>query len=384
MPWNQPGGDNKDPWGGGGGNRKGPPDLDEIFKKLTDKLNGFGGFGKKKGDSGGGGGSGRGGIAGLMGLAILGFIIWAASGFYIVSEGERGIVLRFGKYQAVTNPGPHWHIPTPFEKVEMVDMEQVREFTHRASMLTEDENIVDIELAVQYLINDPVNFRFRVRSPEATLHDAVQAALREAVGKREMDYVLKEGRPQVASDTKTVTQDMLDRYNSGLLVTTVNLQQSQPPEEVQGAFYDAIKAREDNIRFVNEAEAYSNGILPQARGEAARILEEATAYEARISARAEGDASRFSQLLTEYEKAPDVTRKRLYIETVESVLSSTSKVMVDAKQSNSLMYLPLDKIIEQNKPAAQTQSQNTQTNEGNAAQSGQSNNRPSRGSRENR
>lgn len=383
MPWNQPGGDNKDPWGGG--NRKGPPDLEEIFKKLTDKL---GGFGNKKGGDGDSGGSGRGGMAGFMGLAILVLIIWVASGFYIVSEGERGIVLRFGKYQAVTNPGPHWHIPTPFETVEMVDMEQVREYTHRASMITEDENIVDIELAVQYLINDPVNFMFRVRAPEATLHDAVQAALREAVGKREMDYVLKEGRPQVAADTKTVTQAMLDRYKSGLLVTTVNLQQSQPPEEVQGAFYDAIKAREDNVRFVNEAEAYSNGIIPKARGEAARILEEAAAYKARISARAEGDASRFSQLLAEYEKAPDVTRQRLYIETVESVLSSSSKVMVDTKQENSLMYLPLDKMIQQGKSPApspsQSLSQEPQTNQGNTTQSGKNNIRPGRGSRESR
>jgi membrane protease subunit HflK len=378
MPWNQPGGDNKDPWGGG--NRKGPPDLDEVFKKLTDKLSA--GFGNKKGD---GGGTGRGGIAGIMGLAILGFIIWVASGFYIVSEGERGIVLRFGKYQSVTNPGPHWHIPTPFEAVEMVDMEQVREFTHRASMLTQDENIVDIELAVQYLINDPVNFTFRVRSPEATLNDAVQSALREAVGKREMDYVLKEGRPQVAADTKTVTQAMLDMYHSGLLVTTVNLQQAQPPEEVQGAFYDAIKAREDNVRFINEAEAYSNGIIPRARGEAARVLEEATAYEAKISARAEGDASRFSQLLTEYEKAPDVTRERLYLETVESVLSSSSKVMVDTKRGNNLMYLPLDKIIQQGKAsAASVPSLDTPVDEGTLSGVSQNNIRPGRGSRESR
>jgi membrane protease subunit HflK len=384
MPWNQPGGDNKDPWGGGGGNRKGPPDLDEVFKKLSDKLSGFGKKKGNNGDSGGSGGSGRAGIAGLMGLAILGFIIWAASGFYIVSEGERGIVLRFGKYQAVTNPGPHWHIPTPFETIEMVDMEQVREFTHRATMLTEDENIVDIELAVQFLINDPVNFLFRVRSPEETLRDAVQAALREAVGKREMDYVLKEGRSQVSADTKAVTQAMLDMYKSGLLVTTVNMQQSQAPDEVQGAFFDAIKAREDNVRFVNEAEAYSNGVIPQARGAAARILEEATAYEAKISARSEGDASRFSQLLTEYEKAPDVTRKRLYMETVESVMSSSSKVLVDTKSGNSLMYLPLDKIIQQGKAPAQSQSQDESMNSGNTVQSGQTNNRPSRGSRESR
>lgn len=378
MPWNQPGGDNKDPWGGG--NRKGPPDLDEVFKKLTDKLSG--GFGKKEGD-GSGGGAGRGGLAGLMGLAILGFIVWAASGFYIVNEGERGIVLRFGKYQAVTNPGPHWHIPTPFEKVEMVDMEQVREFTHRASMLTQDENIVDIELAVQYLINDPVQFTFQVRAPEETLNHAVESALREAVGKREMDYVLKEGRPQVAADTKTLTQSMLDMYKSGLQVTTVNLQQSQPPEEVQGAFYDAIKAREDNVRFVNEAEAYSNGIIPLARGEAARILEESLAYKEQISARARGDASRFSQLLAEYEKAPEVTRERLYLETIESVMSSSSKVMVDAKQGNSLMYLPLDKLIQQN-PSSAAQSQRPSGIEGRASEPSGSSGRSGREPRESR
>jgi membrane protease subunit HflK len=381
MPWNQPGGDNKDPWGGGG-NRKGPPDLDEVFKKLTDKLGQFGKNKGNKGDGGGKGGGARGGLAGLIGLAILGLIIWIASGFYIVSEGERGIVLRFGKYQAVTDPGPHWHIPTPFETVEMVDMEQVREFTHRASMLTQDENIVDIELAVQYLINDPVKFIFRVRSPEATLHDAVQSALRESVGKREMDYVLKEGRPQVAADTKDVTQGMLDMYKSGLLVTTVNLQQSQPPEEVQGAFFDVIKAREDNVRFVNEAEAYSNGIIPQARGEAARRLEEAAAYEAKITARAEGDASRFSQLLTEYEKAPDITRERLYMETVESVLSSSSKIMVDVKQGNSLMYLPLDKLIQQGTSTGQSQSQRAQASDESISAVEQNTVRSGRGPRE--
>ncbi|MGV6816623.1 MAG: FtsH protease activity modulator HflK [Thiotrichales bacterium] len=348
MPWNQPGGDNQDPWGGGKRGNQGPPDLDEMFKKLSDKLGGFG-----KGGGGSEGGPGRGAATGLAGIAILVFIVWAASGFYIVGEGERGLVLRFGAFQSVADPGPHWHLPTPFETVEMVDIDQVRSFQHRSSMLTQDENIVDIELAAQYRIKDPEAYVFRVRDPDASLHEAVESALREAVGKNKMDFVLNEGRPQVASLTKDVTQSMLDAYDTGLEVTTVNLQQIQPPEQVQDAFNDAIKAREDNVRFINEAEAYSNSIIPQARGEAARVTEEAAAYREQMIAQAEGDAARFSQLLSEYKKAPAVTRERLYLETVESVLSSSSKVMMDAQQGNSLMYLPLDKLI-QSSPSSST------------------------------
>ena len=346
MPWNQPGGNDRDPWSGGNKNRQGPPDLDELFKKLTRKLGNFGGGGE-----GDGPGVGRAGSAGILGLLILGLIIWAASGFYIVGEGERGVVLRFGQYQSVSEAGPHWHIPAPVDKVEMVDIDQVRSFSHRASMLTQDENIVDIELAVQYRIKDPVDFLFRVRSPELTLQQAVESALREAVGKQKMDFVLNEGRPQIASKTKQLADNMLDSYKTGLEVTTVNLQQSQPPEHVQDAFNDAIKAREDNVRFVNEAEAYSNGIVPVARGKAARVIEEAAAYKAQVVAEAKGDASRFSQLVKAYERAPDVTRERLYLETVESVLENSSKVMVDVKSGNSLMYLPLDKLgIQTEKP----------------------------------
>lgn len=351
MPWNQPGGDNQDPWGGGNrGNRgnQGPPDLDEMFKKLTEKLGGFG----KSGGSDGGGGPGWGAVTGLTGIAMLAFIVWLASGFYIIGEGKRGLVLRFGAFHTVSDPGPHWHIPTPFETVEMIDIDQVRSFQHRSSMLTQDENIVDIELAAQYRIKDPEAYVFRVRDPDTSLHEAVESALREAVGKSKMDFVLNEGRPQVASRTKDLTQSMLDDYVTGLEVTTVNLQQSQPPEQVQDAFNDAIKAREDNVRYINEAEAYSNSIVPQARGEAARVKEEATAYREQMIAQAEGDAARFTKLLKEYEKAPEVTRERLYLETVESVLSSSSKVMMDANQGNTLMYLPLDKIIQPSGSAA--------------------------------
>ncbi|HGG58566.1 MAG TPA: FtsH protease activity modulator HflK [Gammaproteobacteria bacterium] len=343
MPWNQPGGDkNQDPWGGG--NRQGPPDLDEILKKITGKLGGFGGKGGK--------GPMLAGSAGLLGLLVLGLILWVASGFYIVGEGERALVLRFGKFQSVSAPGPHWHLPTPIEKVEMVDIDQVRSFQHRATMLTEDENIVDIELAAQYRIKDPAPYTFKVRSPELTLQQAVESALREAVGKQKMDFVLNEGRPQIAAMTKKLTQKMLDDYQSGLIVTTVNLQQSQPPEQVQDAFNDAIKAREDNVRYVNEAEAYANGIVPQARGEAARITEQAKAYRDQVIARSEGDAARFRQLQGEYEKAPDVTRQRMYLETVETVLENSSKVVIDSSKGNNLMYLPLDKLISKEPQAA--------------------------------
>ncbi len=343
MPWNQPGGDNKDPWGGGNKNNQGPPDLDELLKKITSKLGSFGGG---KGGSGSGGG-GRAGSVGLVGILLLGLILWLASGFYIVGEGERGLVLRFGAFQSESVPGPHWHIPTPIETVELVDIDQVRSFQHRSSMLTQDENIVDIELAAQYRVNDARKYKFSVRDPDLTLNQAVESALREAVGKSKMDFVLNEGRPQIAALSKQLTQAMLDAYQTGMEITTMNLQQSQPPEQVQDAFNDAIKAREDNVRFVNEAEAYANSVVPMARGESARISEEAKAYKEQIVSKAEGEAARFTKLLTEYRKAPVVTRERLYLETVESVLSRSSKVMMDTKSGNSMMYLPLDKLISQ-------------------------------------
>ncbi|HBS26520.1 MAG TPA: FtsH protease activity modulator HflK [Gammaproteobacteria bacterium] len=382
MPWNQPGGDNnKDPWGGGNKNRQGPPDIDEILKKITGKLSGIGG--------GGGGGAGKAGSAGLLGLLVLGLIIWVASGFYIVNEGERALVLRFGEFNSVTEPGPNWHLPTPIEKVELVDVDQVQSFQMRSTMLTQDENIVDIELAAQYRIKNAEDYIFQVRSPVETLHRAVQSALREAVGKQKMDFVLNEGRPQIASVTKELTQNMLDTYRSGMLITTVNLQQSQPPEQVQDAFNDAIKAREDNVRFVNEAETYSNGIIPQARGEAARVTEQAAAYQEQVVAESQGDASRFSQLRKEYEKAPEVTRKRMYLETVETVFSNTSKVIVDSKGGNSMMYLPLDKLISSgqassaNSPAFQSGGLDG-VNSGNGQARTRSSGRPARSGRESR
>lgn len=354
MAWNEPGGSQgKDPWTGGGD--QGPPDLDEIVRKMQNRFGGLFGGGRKGGNSGGGGGgfsvAGIGVVVGILAL------LWGLSGFYIVNEGTRGVVLQFGAFKSVSTPGLNWHIPAPIQTVEIVDVEQLRfvEVGYRsgagnrnaavaseALMLTEDENIVSVQLAVQYQVKDPREYLFNVRDPDITLRQATESAIREVIGKSNMDFVLKEGRAEVAAGTKELVQSILDDYQAGLIVINVNLQDAQPPEEVQAAFADAIKAREDEVRQKNEAETYSNDILPRARGAAARILEEAEGYKARKIAEAEGDVARFSQLLTEYEKAPEVTRKRLYLETMESVLAKATKVTIDVDKGNNVLYLPLD------------------------------------------
>ena len=340
MPWNQSNGE-RDPWKPAAGG--GPPDLFELFRRMFG-----GGFGGK------GGGSKLSSLN--LGLIVLLVVaIWLFSGIYIVSEGQRGVELRFGAYSETTLPGPHWHIPYPIETVEEVDVDRIRSATNKSHMLTEDENIVEVELAVQYRVKDASNYLFNVRQPDVsedfrdqsvgTLFQVMESALREVVGKSRMDFVLGEGRAEIAARIKQLMQQVLDQYRSGLEVVTVNLQQSQPPEAVQGAFADAIKAREDEIRFINEAEAYSNGIIPQARGEAARMMQEATAYRERVTANSEGEAQRFLKLYDEYRKAPEVTRKRLYLQAMQSVLSKSNKVMVDVKGSNNIFYLPLDRLM---------------------------------------
>jgi membrane protease subunit HflK len=342
MPWNEPGSDNKDPWSKKRTDQ-GPPDLDELLQKLTARFGGL--FGGRSGR----GGVGKGGTPSPGGLIILGviFIGWLASGFYIVRAGEAGVERRFGAYTQTTKPGPNWHFPYPIESVEIINVDEIRDAQHKATMLTQDENIVDVELAVQFRIKSAEDYLFKVRLPDPTLRQVMESAVREVVGKSEMDYILGEGRAAIAQDTQNLMQQILDAYQTGLEVLTVNMQQAQPPEQVQGAFADAIKAREDEVRFKNEAEAYENGIVPQARGEAARLEQEADAYKERVTARAEGEAARFSKLLKEYEKAPDVTRERLYLDAVESVLSNSSKVMLDVKGSNNLIYLPLDRLIKE-------------------------------------
>ena len=360
MPWNQP--PNR-----GGGNQQ-PPDLDEIFKKMGRTLERlFGGGGASNGDRPSGGtsggvfgrGPGKFGSLSISFLVFIALVIWGLSGIYIVSEGSRGVVLRFGAYQYMTTPGPHWHIPYPIEDVEKVDVDRIRSAQNKTHMLTEDENIVEVELAAQYRVKDASDYLFNVRLPDAfdipinqsegTLFQVMESALREVVGKSEMDFVLGEGRAEIAAGIRELMQETLDDYHAGLEVISVNLQQSQPPQAVQDAFADAIKAREDEIRFVNEAEAYANGIIPQARGQAARMVEEATAYREKVTANSKGEADRFLKLYAEYRKAPEVTRERLYLQAVESVLSNSSKVMMDIESGNSLMYLPLDKILDADK-----------------------------------
>lgn len=366
MAWNEPGGSgNKDPWGGRN-DQQGPPDLDEVIKKLQKKFSGL--FGGKGGGSGRGTGMGGAGAGGASFFLILVAAVWALSGIYIVDEGRQGVVLQFGAFKQITDPGPHWY-PRFIQSVDIVNVEQVRSVNlglrkDEGLMLTQDENIVDIKFTVQYKVKDARNFLFNVRDPDATLRQATESAMREVVGKNGMDFVIKDGRPQVGARTKQLIQDILDGYNTGLLVTNLNLQDAQPPQQVQHAFNDAIKAREDEQRQINEAEAYSNDILPKARGAAARMVQEAEAYREQVVSRAQGEAERFSKVLVEYNKAPKVTRQRLYLEAMETVLSRTNKVMIDVKKGNSMIYLPLDKIVRQGgmSPA--------QTNDGNEAATG--------------
>jgi len=367
MAWNEPGGSkDNDPWGGGKKNDQGPPDLDEVVKKFQDQVTSiFGGKGK---GSGGGDGEGQGSSSGGFGGKSIGVVLggalflWGLTGIYIVDEGKRGVELVFGKYSETTQPGPHWHIPSPIATVEIVDVSQIRnvEIGYRsgaggesskrsvlneAMMLTQDENIVDVNFAVQYRIKEARDYLFNMRSPDETLREATESAVREIVGKSKMDFVLTEGRSDMVQSAEILIQEILDRYGSGLQVTSVNMQDAQPPEQVQAAFSDAVKAREDEQRLKNEAEAYANDIIPKARGAGARMNEEATAYKSKVVAEAEGQTSRFLQVLAEYQKAPEVTRERLYLDAMETVLNNSSKVMIDVEGSGNLLYLPLDRMM---------------------------------------
>lgn len=332
MAWNEPGSNN--PW-----DKQGPPDLEDLFRKFRQR---FGGGGPR-----GNGPSGGGLPFGLIGLiaGVIG-LVWLASGFYIIQPGERGVVLQFGRYLTTTGEGPHWHVPRPFQSVEKVNVDGIRNVTDQQVMLTQDENIVDVELAVQYRVSDAQAYLFRTRDPELTLVHALKSALREVVGKSSMDFILTAGREEVGERTKLLLQDTLDSYQTGLVVTEVNIKDAQPPEPVQGAFADAIKAREDEQRLINEAEAYANEVVPVARGEAARKLAEANAYMTRIVESASGDAARFDQLRQEFEAAPEITRERLYLDTMTEVLGKSSKVLIDVESSNPLLYLPLDRMLQ--------------------------------------
>jgi membrane protease subunit HflK len=343
MAWNEPGGDNRDPWGGRGGD--GPPDLDEVARKMRDKMGRFFGGGSGGSGSGSGGGKGIGSSISVGLIAIIALVAWALSGIYIIEPAERGVVLRLGKFHTVTMPGPHWFI-RGIETVDKVDVDSLRTVSHRAKILTRDENIIQVELAVQYQVKDAEDYLFEVRDPDTTLREATESALREVIGAIPMDQFLSGGRGAIVQQTKELTQSILEMFRTGLILTSVNLQDPQPPEEVQGAFEDAIKAREDAVRYKNQAEAVALDIVPKARGDATRMREAANAYRERVIAQAEGETSRFLQTLLEYEKAPEITRKRLYLETMEYVLSNTSKVVMSVKDGNNLMYIPLDKLME--------------------------------------
>jgi modulator of FtsH protease HflK len=352
MAWNEPGGGNnkpKDPWGGGD---QGPPDLDEALKKLQAKLGGLFGGGAS---SGGGSSSGFSGAA-LGLIAVIALVIWAAMGFYQVDQQERGVVLRFGKYHDTVQPGLHWNPPL-IDEVTLLNVTRVRAVSFRESMLTQDENIVEVKLSVQYVIDDPLNFVLKVRDPERSLQHAAQSALRHVAGGASMDMVLTEGRAQIAIDVQQRLQEYLNLYQTGILISKVTIDESKPPAQVQAAFDDVIKAREDEERLKNEAQAYAKGIVPEARGGAQRQIEEASAYKEEVIANAQGEAERFSRLLEEYRKAPEVTRERLYLDAVQAVLSQTNKVMVDVEGGNNVMYLPLDKLAEQSQRASASKAQ---------------------------
>ena len=378
MPWNQPGsgGDDRDPWGqndghNGGGRKRGdgrdgPPDIDEVLRDAKNRIDSL--FGGRRGGGGGSGrdrkGDGPSGSAVAL-LVLIGIGVWIFSGFYTVDQGEQAIELRFGAYSETKDAGLRWHWPTPLETVEKINTQNVNtvEVGYRdtgrgiqtvpreALMLTQDENIIDIRFAVQYDIKEPTDLLFNVSEynpremAESVVRGATESAVREIVGRNTMDFAITEGRAQLAAETKTLVQEILDRYDTGINVRSVEMQNAQPPEQVKDAFDDVVKAREDEERLKSLAEAYANDIIPRARGFAARILQEAEAYKASVTALAEGESERFDKVLDEYSKAPQITRDRLYLESMEEVLSRSSKIVIDQQGGNSLMYLPLDQLI---------------------------------------
>lgn len=362
MAWNEPGGNgnNQDPWGGGDnrnkgnrGNDQGPPDMDEVLRKLQDRLNElFGGSAKKRG--GGGSSSDSGGSSAFFWVVIVvAALVWGGMGFYTVDQQERGVVLRLGKYHDTVNPGLQWN-PPMVDQVSIVNTTRVRSHDHQALMLTEDENIVDVSMATQYVVSDPKAYKLSVRDPDDSLTNAAESALRHVVGSSDMHSILTEGRETLAIQVQERLQGYMSDYNTGIAITKVNIKEAQAPNQVQDAFDDVIKAREDEQRVKNEAQSYANGIIPEARGRAQRMLEEASAYREQVVSRAQGETKRFSALLNEYQKAPEVTRERLYIDAMQEVLKNNPKVLVDVDGGNNMMYLPVDKLIQNRQEQSRT------------------------------
>jgi modulator of FtsH protease HflK len=354
-------------WGRGGprgqgpsGGNQGPPDLDELWRSFNRRLSDL--FGRRGGGNGGGRieppSPGRigGGASVLIGLVLA---VWLASGFYIVDASQRAVVLTFGKYSEESMPGLHWRMPWPIQSNEIVNVSQVRtlevgyrnnvrtKVQRESLMLTDDENIVDLQFAVQYTVKDGKDFLFNVRRPDETAMQIAETSMREIIGKSKMDGILYESREEIAIKARKLMQEIHDRYGTGIAISAVTIQAAQPPEQVQAAFDDAVKAGQDLERQRNEGQAYANNVIPRARGAASRLQQEAQGYKQRVVANAEGETSRFTQVLSQYAKAPAVTRERMYLETLQHVLGSTSKILLDYKGSGNLLYLPLDKLMQQ-------------------------------------
>lgn len=360
MAWNEPGNNNgnngrdNDPWGNNdrgnqnsGGRNQGPPDLDEVFNKLSQKLGGKFGGGKR----GGGSSVGGGGAIGFGLIAIIAVFVWFASGFYTVGEAERGVVLRLGKYDRQVDPGLNWR-PRFIDEVTTVNVQAIRALQASGLMLTKDENVVTVGMGVQYRVSDPYKYLYRVTNADDSLRQATDSALRAVIGDSLMDSILTSGRQQIRQSTQETLNRIIDSYDMGILIVDVNFQSARPPEQVKDSFDDAIAAREDEERFIREAEAYKNEILPKATGRAERLKKEALGYSERTINEAFGQVAQFEKLLPEYEAAPEVTRNRLYLDTMEEVYSNTSKVLIDSESSGNLLYLPIDKLAGQSGDAS--------------------------------
>jgi membrane protease subunit HflK len=365
MAWNEPGNNDNDPWKNKGGKNQGPPDLDELLNDLGKKVTGIFGGKTSKGSSGPGKSFSR---IGISLLVIIASLVYGFSGFYTIKEAEQGIVLRFGQFSGTVEPGLRWKW-TFIDRIIPIDMQSTRAMPSSGFMLTQDENVVRVEMEIQYRIIDARQYVFSVTNAEDSLNQSLDSALRYVIGHDNMDSILTSGREEIRQSVWQELEAIIEPYNLGILIVDVNFKDARPPNEVKDAFDDAISAQEDEVRFLREAEAYQRGIEPRARGQVKRMEQEALAYKSQVVLDAIGEVAKFEKILPEYQNAPAVTRQRLYIAAMENVYSNTSKVMVDVEGGNSMMYLPLDKIIgQQTQKIQNNQQSNSNVNKATPAQ----------------